>query len=187
VMGSLVGLSITIGTTVTSEIETGFIDLLMSRPIARHWIITRSIIVMLLSTVSVLAMMMAGTWAGLNLLAPSDAVWPNSNLILSLALNLGLLMVCWNSLSMVIGAASRRRSVAGATAGLFALAAFLLDYVARAWEPAERIAWLSPFRYYSPFDLVMGSTLSTKNLIVLLAVSICSFSLAYVVFQRRDI
>jgi ABC-2 type transport system permease protein len=187
VMGSLVGLSIALGTTVTSEIETGFIDLIMSRPIARHWIISRSIIVMLLSTVSVLAMMMIGTWAGLNLLAPPDAVWPTNNLILALALNLGLLMVCWNSLSMAIGAASRRRSVAGAVAGLVALATFLLDYVARAWEPAESIAWLSPFRYYSPFDLVMGSTLSTKNLIVLFAISVCSFSLAYVIFRRRDI
>ena len=187
VMGSLVGLSISLGTTVTSEIETGFMDLIMSRPIGRHWIITRSIVVMLFSTVSVLAMMMLGTWAGLNLLAPANTVWPSSNLILSLAFNLGLLMVCWNSLSLAIGAASRRRSVAGATAGLAALATFLLDYVARAWEPAEKIAWLSPFRYYSPFDLVMGSTLSIKNLIVLSAVSACSFSVAYVVFYRRDI
>lgn len=187
VMGSLVGLAIALGTTLTSEIETGFMDLIMSRPIGRHWMITRSIIVMLLSTVFVLAMMMLGTWAGLNFLAPEDTVWPSGNLILSLAFNLGLLMICWNSLSLAIGAASRRRSVAGATAGLAALATFLLDYVARAWQPAEKIAWLSPFRYYSPFDLVMGSALSIKNLIVLSAVSACSFSLAYVVFHRRDI
>ena len=41
VMGSLVGLSIALGTMPTSEVETGFMDLILSRPLARHWVITR--------------------------------------------------------------------------------------------------------------------------------------------------
>src|SRR6266849_6515268 len=65
VMGSLVGLSIAIGTIPTSEIETGFMDLILSRPLARQWIITRTIIVVILSFLFVLALMMTGTWAGL--------------------------------------------------------------------------------------------------------------------------
>jgi len=47
VMASLVALSIALSTTLTSEIETGFVDLILSRPIARHWIVTRSIIVLI--------------------------------------------------------------------------------------------------------------------------------------------
>src|SRR3989442_5590517 len=75
VMGSLVGLSIALGTMPTSEIEIGFMDLILSRPLARHWIITRSIVVMLISAVLVLGMMITGTWAGLNWLAAMDGEW----------------------------------------------------------------------------------------------------------------
>ena len=187
VMGSLVGLSIALGTTPTSEIEIGFMDLLLSRPLARHWIITRSIVVMMICTAAVLGMMMAGTWAGLNLLAPKEVAWPTPRLVLSLVTNLAVLMLCWNAVAMAIGAAARRRGVAGGLAGLVALAMFLLDYVARAWQPAERVAWLSPFRYYNPLDLIMGRALSTKNLMVLIAIALSFFALSYVLFSRRDI
>jgi len=185
VMGSLVALSIALATVPTSEIEIGFMDLVLSRPLARHWIITRSIIVVTVCTLALLVMMMIGTWAGLKALAPTSVAWPAPSLILSLAINLGLLMLCWGGVA--IGAASRRRSVAGAVAGLLALATFLLDYVARAWQPAEAVGWLSPFRYFSPFDLVMGKALPAKHLFVLGGITVAGFTLAYVLFSRRDI
>src|ERR1700704_463733 len=90
VIGSLVALAVTVSTIPASEIETGFMDLLLSRPLARHWIITRTIIVIALSIVFVLALMMTGTWAGLEMLAPKNIVWPSAKLIRSLAINLGL-------------------------------------------------------------------------------------------------
>jgi ABC-2 type transport system permease protein len=187
VMGSLVGLSIALGTMPTSEIEVGFMDLILSRPLARHWIITRSIITMLICTVAVLVMMLIGTWAGLNWLAAEGSAQPSSKLILSLAINLAVLMISWNAIAMAIGAGARRRGVAGGFAGLLALTMFLLDYIARAWEPAERVAWLSPFRYYSPFEMLTGEALSAKNLLVLASIAVCGFALAYVLFSRRDI
>ena len=187
VMGSLVGLAIALGTMPTSEIEIGFMDLILSRPIARRRIITRSIIVMMICTFVVLVMMTLGTWTGLTWFAPQTVDWPKPHLILSLAMNLAVLMLCWNAIAMAIGSAARRRGVAGGLVGLVALAMFLLDYVARAWEPAERVAWLSPFRYYSPFELVMGNSLSVKNLIVLAGIALCGYALAYLLFSRRDI
>ncbi|MCI0338732.1 MAG: ABC transporter permease [Acidobacteria bacterium] len=187
VMGSLISLSIGLATIPTSEIETGFMDLILSRPLARHWVITRSIIVLTICTVALLAMMMTGTWAGLNALAPKDIAWPAPYLILSLAINLGLLMMCWGGIAMAIGSVSRRRSVAGALTGLLALSMFLLDYVAGAWQPAESVAWLSPFRYYNPLELLMDNTLQTSKLLVLAAVAVAGFGLAYIFFSRRDI
>src|SRR5260370_28032453 len=159
VIGSLVALSITVSTMPASEIETGFMDLLLSRPLARHWIITRTIIVIALSILVVLGLMMTGTWAGLETLAPKNIGWPSAKLIRSLAINLGLLMLSWSGVAMAIGSASRRRSIAGGAAGLLALATFLLDYVGILWKPAASLAWLSPFRYYLPFDLVRGNPL----------------------------
>jgi ABC-2 type transport system permease protein len=187
VMGSLVALSISVSTMPASEIETGFMDLILSRPLDRHWIITRTIIVMTLSIVFVLALMMTGTWVGLETLAPKITGRPSAKLILSLATNLSLLMLCWSGVALAIGSASRRRSIAGGISGLLALTTFLLDYVGLLWKPAEPTAWLSPFRYYRPFDLVMGTPLPVKNLVVLAAIAVAGFISAYVLFSRRDI
>ena len=187
VMSALIALSIAMSTIPTSEIETGFIDLILARPLPRHWLITRSILVVVLSSAAILLLMMAGTWVGLETLAARDAEWPSRQLVLSLAANLGLLMLCWSGIAMAIGAASRRRGVAGAIAGLLALTMFLLDYVARAWKPAESTGWLSPFRYFTPFDLLMGTPLSVKNLLVLAGIAAAGFVLAYTFFSRRDI
>jgi ABC-2 type transport system permease protein len=187
VIGSLVALAITLATMPTSEIETGFMDLILSRPLSRHWIITRTIIAVTLSLTVVLALMMLGTWTGLKTLAPQGVGWPSVKLVLSLATNLGLLLLCWSGVAMAIGSASRRRGVAGALAGLLALATFLLDYIGRLWQPAEAVAWLSPFRYYSPFELVMGNPLPLKHLVVLVGISAAGFVASYVLFSRRDI
>jgi len=187
VMGALIALAITLATIPASEVEIGFMDLILARPLARHWIITRTIAVTTVVSALMLALMVAGTWTGLRLFAPKGIAWPSATLVNSLAINLGMLTLCWGGVAMAIGAASRRRSVAGGTAGLLAFATFLLDYVARLWQPAEKIAWLSPFRYYNPFDLITGSPLLLKNLAVLGAITLTGFAAAYVLFARRDI
>lgn len=187
VMGCLVGLTIAVATEPGSEIETQFMDVILSRPLARHWVITRSIILLIGCGAFLLVMMMAGTWGGLYFLAPGDATWPSATLIRSLALNLGALMLCWGGIALAIASRSRRRSVAGALAGLLALATYLLDYVARVWQPAESIAWLSPFRYYNPLDLIIGREISGHNLLVLTGAAVCAFAVSYFLFSRRDI
>jgi ABC-2 type transport system permease protein len=187
VMGGLIGLAIALGTMPTSEIEIGFTDLILSRPLARHWLITRSIVLMVISSVIVLAMMVMGTWLGLVALAPVDVQWPTPGLIASLVVNLALLMLCWHAIALALGARSRRRATAGGLAGLLALTMFLLDYVARAWDPARVIAWASPFRYYSPFDMLTGQPLSTTNLVVLAGISLAGLILAYLAYARRDL
>jgi ABC-2 type transport system permease protein len=187
VMGALVSISLMLGTIPVMEIETGFIDLVLARPVARHWIVTRSILVTLIATVFLLAMMAIGTWIGLNEVAAKDAAWPSANLIGSLAINLGFLMLCWAAIAMAIGCACRRRGSAGAIAGLLALAAYLTDYIARAWKPADSVAWLSPFRYYTPFELVMGSALSEKSFYILAGIAVAAFALAYLLYSRRDL
>jgi ABC-2 type transport system permease protein len=188
VMGALVSVSVTIATVPVMEIETGFIDLVLARPVTRHWIITRSILVALISTVYLLAMMALGTWLGLkNFAANSAAGWPSLALIGSLAINLGLLMLCWAGIALAIGCTCRRRGSAGAIAGLLALTAYLTDYIGRSWKPAESVAWLSPFRYYTPFELVMGAAVPAKSLYVLGGIAVTAFAVAYVLYSRRDI
>jgi len=187
VMGSLVGLMIALATEPAAEIESGFTDLVLSRPLARHWVITRTLALILLCTGFSVFLMMLGTWAGLYWLAPKGAEWPAPGLIRSLALNLGLLMLCWGGVTAAVSAACRRRSVAGSVASLLTLAAYLLDYLARVWEPAQSVAWLSPFRYYSPLDRILGAQIPGRHLWVLVSVAVAGFALAYIVFARRDL
>src|SRR6266576_3816835 len=92
---ALLALTIALATVPASEVETGFADLILARPLRRHWIITRTIALVLLAILIMLTLMMAGTWAGLATLAPENARWPSPLMIASLTLNLGLLMLCW--------------------------------------------------------------------------------------------
>src|SRR5215216_3496098 len=183
VMGSLVGLSIALATQPASEVETRFMDLVLARPLARSWVITRTICLLIICIAIVLIMMMAGTGIGLHFLAPEGVSLPSLKLILSLAINLGALLLCWGGVGLATSSMSRRRTVAVALTGLLALATFLLDYIARAWSPAEAVAWLSPFRYYSPLDLVMGFDVPAHNLWVLLGIALSGFVLAYFLFS----
>jgi len=186
IVAALLALIIALATLPASEVETGFADLILARPLRRHWIITRTIALVLISTLMMVALMMAGTWVGLAMLAPDDAQWPSPMMIGSLALHLGMLMLCWSSVALALAAACRR-SVASATTGLLALAALLLDLTARLWPAAEPFAWLSPFRYFIPFDLVMGTALPVENILVLWAIAMSGFTVAYLLFSQRDI
>jgi ABC-2 type transport system permease protein len=183
---ALLALTIALATVPASEVETGFADLILARPLRRHWLMTRTIALLLLTIVMMLTLMMAGTWAGLAMFAPENARWPSPRMVGSLALNLGLLMLCWGGVAMAFGAACRR-SVASAVTGLLALTALLLDLTGRLWPPAARIAWLSPFRYFIPFDIVMGKELPIENMLVLWAIAMTGFTLAYFFFSQRDI
>jgi ABC-2 type transport system permease protein len=187
IMGGLIGLVIALATVPSSEIETGFMDLLLSRPLARYWIITRALALVVVTIIFMLAMIMLGTWTGLMIFGPADAEWPTIGLILSLALNLGILLLCWGGVALAVASVARRRGAAGAIAGMLALTTFLLDYIGRAWEPAETVAWISPFRYYSPLDLVRGAYIPGHHVFVLLGIALTGIVVAYIAFSRRDI
>jgi ABC-2 type transport system permease protein len=183
---ALLALTIALATVPASEVETGFADLIMARPLPRHWLITRTVALLLVAILMTLTFMMAGTYIGLATLAPANVRWPSPRLLGSLALNLGLLMLCWGGVALAFAAACRR-SAASAVTGLLALAALVLDLTGRLWTPANRVAWLSPFRYFIPFDIVMGKELPMANVLVLSAIATTGFVLAYVLFSRRDI
>jgi ABC-2 type transport system permease protein len=183
---ALLALTIAMATVPASEVESGFADLILARPLRRHWIITRTIALLLVVNFLMLTIMLAGTWAGLAMIAPRNVRWPSPAILASLALNLGMLMLCWGGVALALAAACRR-TVASAVTGLLAFGSLLLDLTGRLWPPADRIAWLSPFRYFVPFDVVMGTALPVENIVLLWAVAMTGFVLAYYFFSQRDI
>jgi hypothetical protein len=185
-MIALLALAIALATLPASEIETGFADLILARPMPRHWLITRTIALVWFSILLMLLMIMAGTWAGLAVFAPPHVPWPSASQTAALAVSLGMLVVCWSGVALALGAACRR-SVAGAATSLLAFAALLLDWAHRLWPHLERIAWLSPFFYFRPYELVAGGPLRPENLLVLWAIAMTGYIMAYLVMSLRDI
>lgn len=187
VIGALIGIVIALGTEPAAEIERRFVDLILSRPVARHAMVTRSVVVLIVSIAVLLGLMLLGTWLGLVWFAPDGAPWPSRRLTGSLATNLGALALCWGGVTLAIASRSRRRGVAGSIAGLLAFGTFLFDYIARVWAPARRIAWLTPFHYYNPMELLLGRAIDWSSLWTLAGIGLAGFVLAYVFFSRRDV
>ncbi len=63
----------------------------------------------------------------------------------------------------------------------------MIDYAQQLWPPLERLGWVSPFRYFRPFELVMGNPLPVEHLLILWAVAMTGYIVAYLVISQRDI
>jgi ABC-2 type transport system permease protein len=187
VITSLVGLTIAIATEPAAEVETRFVDLTLARPLTRVDVILRTIIVFLAAGGTVVTSMTVGTWAGLACCAPADAPPVSFALIASLSSALAAMMTCWAGLTLAIAAGARRRAVASAVAGAVALSAYLLDYLGRVWEPARLPSMASPFHYFDPMALILGASLSARDVGVLVGIGMAGSAVAIVVFSRRDI
>jgi ABC-2 type transport system permease protein len=187
VIAALCGLVIAAATEPAGEVETRFFDAVLVRPVPRGAVIARSVVVLVLLPAVVLLAMIGGTMGGLRWLAPPGVPLPGVRLIASLALNLWSLLVCIGGWALAVAAAARRRSVAGAIAGVATLVLFLIDYLARAWKPADTIAGISPFHYYRALELLMGRPLPLPHLGVLLGAGAAGMAVAWVVLARRDL
>jgi ABC-2 type transport system permease protein len=174
-------------TESAGEVEWGLFDLQLSRPIPRHAVVTRSLILSFGLTVAAAAAMVATTWLGLVWFAPAGAKWPSARTLLKLAAHLVMLGWCFAAAGAAAAAFARRRGTAfGFTAG-GVVVLYLLSVVADLWEPAAPLRWISPFHYFSGVAVVNG-TASTAFDLAVLAIPVVGFSLvAYWQFGRRDL
>ena len=78
VMTALVGLTITIATEATGEIEMRFVDLTLARPLPREALVVRTLAVLAVAAALMLTAMLAGTWIGLSCCVPAEAEHPSS-------------------------------------------------------------------------------------------------------------
>ncbi len=187
VIGALMALTIALATEPAAEIESRFLDLVLSHPLQRHWIITRSIALLVAGAIFVLACMLLGSFAGLHWFAPQEVRQPTMRVAVSLAINLYALLLAWGGVTLAVTTVFQRRSVPGAIVGVTALSGYLLDYLARVWRPAKTISWLSPFHYFNGLDLISGTPPQARDLRILLYIALIGFVLAYLVFSRRDV
>jgi hypothetical protein len=187
VVAALVGLTIAIGTEPAAEIESRFLDLILAHPMRRHWVITRSIALLGGAITLVMAAMLLATRVGLYWLAPADTAQDIFHVVPTLSLNLGMLLLSWGAIALALASMVRRRSVAGAIAGLSAMVCYLADVISQVWRPLRPFARFSPFHYYNSLNLIIETEEAGRDLLILACIAAAGFMLAYLIFSRRDL
>jgi ABC-type transport system involved in multi-copper enzyme maturation permease subunit len=183
----LVALAISAGSEPAGVIESKFIDLLMSRPVRRSSVVAATMLVLVVTIAGAVGCMVLGTWCGLRLLAPPAVIVPEMRVILSLAANLGIEVLAWGAIALVVASFAKRRVTVTSTCGLLALGMFVLDYIGRFWEPAKGISRISPFHYFSPFEMIGGQTLRIRDVGILFVIVAAGAAIATVEYVRRDL
>jgi ABC-2 type transport system permease protein len=176
-----------IASELAGDVEAGYVDLLLSRPMARHWLVTRSLLLTAVLPGALAVVMMATTWIALAAFAPSGARWPSAITVASLAARLVGIAWCFGALALALGGFVRRRAGALAPTAITAVSLYLIELLAGAWRPIRRAGSLSPFHYYQGTAVLTGSADLVADLTTLLAMTLPLVALAYWQFSRRDV
>jgi beta-exotoxin I transport system permease protein len=187
VLAAHLGLAIAIATEPAAEVETRFADLTLARPLARHQAITRTVVVLIVAEAAMLLVMTMSTLTGLACCTPRAAPRLAPATIRSLAVMLAALTLCWGGVALAVASSARRRATASGATAVTALAAYLLDYLGRVWDPARYLSTLSPFHYFEPMALLSGTPLDWRDIVVLLGIWLAATATGYILFSQRDL
>jgi ABC-2 type transport system permease protein len=184
---ALIQWAVYLATEPAGEVEWGLFDLELSRAVARHRIVTRTVVVAFGLTGATVALMMGATWLGLAALAPAGAEWPAAGRVASLGAHLVLLAWGFAAAGLAAAAFARRRGTAFATVAVATVVLYMLNFLADVWEPARRVRWATPFHYYPGLSVANGTAPVAHDLAVLSTAVVALTLLAYWQFSRRDL
>jgi hypothetical protein len=170
-----------------ADVEAGHVDLLLSRPVARHWLVTRSALLSLACPLGLAALMLLTTWAAVAFAAPPQARGPSPATLLLLAAHLVAVAWWFGALSLALAGAARRRAAAFVPAAIAAVGLYFVNLLAASWQPARAADVLSPFHYYQGAEIVAGLSNPARNLFLLTLTAAILVSLSYWRFRTRDL
>jgi ABC-2 type transport system permease protein len=182
-----VGVAIVVASEPAGDIESGVVDLILARPVRRPHLISRSALMLGLTTLTIAAVMAAASWSAMRLWAPPGAAVRLTTL-LRLASN--LVAVAWAVGAMALAAAARarRRGAAAGGVAIVALGLYVLNFLADLWPRLRPYGPLSPFHYYQPIGIVTGvGSRWLPDVLLLAGAGAVLCAIAYVVFARRDV
>ena len=176
-----------VATEPAGEIESGLVDLILARPMPRHRLVTRTIVVSAGTTLLLTATMGAASVAALAIFAPPGTAWPTPRLLATMIAHLTLVAWCFAAAALAACGWARRRTAVLAAVALSAAALYLVDVLAGWWSPLRPVAYVSPFNYYHGGEIITGAANVALNLTVLASAAIAASGLAYWQFARRDL
>ena len=167
---------------IAGEEEQGTLDMLLANPLPRWRVVLEKFGALLTGTI-LLAIIF---WGGLSIgIAVVDADISLLN-IAAACCNVGLLGITFGTLSLAIGCATGKRSMAMAGAGGLAVVTYFLNALAPVIDFLEPFRGLSPFYYYIGGD-PLNNGLNAGHAGVLIGLITMFLVVALLIFERRDL
>lgn len=167
------------------EVDNATADILLSLPVSRVQIIAHEAIAWIGGGVFLVCCALLGHTVGPKF-ATSHASQPSAH-VLIVCINLFCLYAAVAGLSCLASTVTRRRGHAIAVMLAVVLGSLMANFLMQVWPSAEHIAFLSILTYYRPFVVLQSGVWPTTDLIVLLVVSVSSWTLTAIHVTRRDI
>ncbi|MCC6681786.1 MAG: hypothetical protein IT445_12865 [Phycisphaeraceae bacterium] len=168
-----------------AEIDRGTVDLLLGLPVSRGWVYLSEALAATMSVILVIGFALLGHVIGRSL--ARSGFYPPVGQILIILLNLLLLLLAIGGITSLFSAMSNRRGYAIGWAVAVVAASSLVSFAAQWWPILETPATVSVMEYYYPAGVLMGGGWPVRNMIVLAAVAMVTWSLGASITTRRSI
>jgi ABC-2 type transport system permease protein len=183
----LVLFAVYIASEPASDVEDGLVDLLLARPIRRHWIVTRSLLVMTVTALTLVLTLVLANVTSVALMAPAGLPGPSGKTVLNLAAHLFALTWCFGGLTFAVAARQERRSAVLGMLTIAVIALFLLKVLVEFSKRFEPLRWLTPFDYFQGTEILLDQAPVVLDLTVLGTIGLVGAALGYWQFARRDV
>jgi ABC-2 type transport system permease protein len=179
-----IAIIVALATVPAAERESGFLDLVLGRPVTRSRYLGATAVAVLLAAVLLPAALLAGAAAGMALVdAPSELPWPRYG---PSAVGLAFLLLAVGSYALLFAGHARRRGIAIGRAVSLTLVFYWLDFMGAYWDALVDARKLSPFHYFAP-GRALESGLGLRDPLALLSGAVIVTAAAFLVFRRQDL
>lgn len=201
---------------LVGELDRGTLELLLAQPVPRGKLVAAHLIVDLIVIPLLAICLWLGTWTGYQMLGPFDVnleevqkqfamlpfpvvvnpeflkvdVWAFAPAVV----NIMALMFSVSGVTMLISAAGRFRGKVMGVAIVIFLVMFLLNVIAQLWDTIEVIRPATVYYYFQPQRIILSGKWDVatpfgqvNGTVVLLAVGVIGYLLAWFWFRRRDL
>jgi len=183
----LVQFAIYVGSEPAGDVEAGLVDLVLARAWPRRVIVIRSLALVTVVVLTLLACMVAGTYASLWLFAPAGVEWPAARNLMMLMAHLGAISWGFGCVALAAGASLNRRASAIGLVALASVGFFLLDFLVEMSTRFKAFWWTTPFHYFHGAAILLRNSHPARDLSVLFGIGIVSASFALWRFSTRDV
>lgn len=175
---------------VSGEISRGTMDLLATLPVRRWWLVVASGTVTAMGAVVLAFSIWGGSLLGMHTVTLPEAIAPRQ--FLPGVLNLFAMTFCVAGIAAMLSACDRNRWRTMLLAGGFFVVASVVKLIARLWAPGAWLKYLSVLTAFEPQKLILLGPEVTRPMVwqyngALIAIGLAAYSIAAVVFSRRDI
>jgi ABC-2 type transport system permease protein len=167
---------------IAGEEENGTMELLLALPIMRGRLVLEKLTALIAEVVALGAVLWLALWVGA---AVVDMRISGAHLASGTAGSV-LVAILFGALSMALGAATGRRSLAIGLTSALAVAAFLVNVLAPLVDSLSQVRRLSPFYHYAASDPLRHG-LDAGDVAFLVVTAALFAVAATLAFQRRDI